>query len=75
LIEDWARGISWQTPYPEGAESVVAIAYHILPLCNSYRLEEEQKRTLKVIAKIPNCDGQRFQSLLDGHEEEESDDE
>lgn len=75
LIEHWARGISRETPYPEGAESVVAIAYHILPLCNSYRREEEQKRTLKVIAKIPNCDGQRFQSLLEGHVEEESDDE
>lgn len=75
LIEDWARGISWQTPYPKGAESAAAIAYHILPLFNSYHREEERKRTLKVIAKIPNCDGQRFQSLLEGQVEEESDEE
>lgn len=75
LIEDWARGVSWQTPYPEGAESAAAIAYHILPLFNSYRREEERKRTLKVIARIPNCDGQRFQALLGGQVEEESDEE
>jgi hypothetical protein len=75
LIEDWARGVSWQTPYPAGAESAVAIAYHILSLFNSFKRGEERKRTLKVIAKVPNCDRQRFQSLLEGQVEEESDDE
>jgi hypothetical protein len=75
LIEEWARGVSWQTPYPEGAESATAIAYHILPLFNSYRLDEERKRTLTVIAKIPKCDKQRFQSLLEGQLVEESDNE
>jgi hypothetical protein len=74
LIEDWARGVSWQTPYPEGAKSAVAVAYHILPFFNSYKREEELKRTLKVIAKVPNCDRQRFQSLLEGRVEDESDD-
>ena len=66
LIEDWARGVSWQCPYPEGAESVAAIAHWLLPHFDNYRSNDQRKRTLQVIAKIPNADRDRFAALLQG---------
>ncbi|HEY7326645.1 MAG TPA: hypothetical protein VH592_03325 [Gemmataceae bacterium] len=66
FIEDWARGVSWQSPYPEGAESAASIAYWLLPSLDDYRSEDQRKRTLRVIAKIPNADRERFTALLDG---------
>jgi hypothetical protein len=66
FIEDWARGVTWQNPYPEGAESVSAIAHWLLPYFNDYRSYEQRKRTLQVIAKIPNADCERFAALLRG---------
>ena len=66
FIEDWARGVSWQTPYPDGADSVAAIAHWLLPALDDYRSEEERETTLKVIAKIPNSDRERFAALLQG---------
>lgn len=63
FIEDWARGVTWQTPYPEGAESVATIAHWLLP---NYKWEDQWKRTLQVIAKIPNADRERFATLLQG---------
>ncbi len=71
LIEDWARGVSWQTPYPDGAESVAAIAYWLLPGFDHYRSEDQRKRTLQVIAKIPNADRERFRALLQGSTNDE----
>ena len=66
FIEDWARGVSWQTPYPDGAVSVAAIAHWLLPGFDDYRSDGQRKRTLQVIAKIPNADPERFASLLQG---------
>ncbi|WP_437936888.1 nSTAND1 domain-containing NTPase [Sorangium sp. So ce341] len=66
LIEDWARGVSWQCPYPEGAESVAAIAYWLLPAFEDYSAEDQRKRTVQVIAKIPNANRERFATLLHG---------
>jgi hypothetical protein len=66
FIEDWARGVTWQDPYPEGAESVAAIAHWLLPSFNDYRSDDQRKRTLQVIAKIPNADRERFAALLRG---------
>jgi hypothetical protein len=66
LIEDWARGITWQSPYPEGAECVAAIAHGLLPDFADYRSDDQRKRTLQVIAKIPNADRERFAALLQG---------
>jgi hypothetical protein len=64
LLEDWARGVSWYQPYPQGAKSVAAIAHWLLPHLDSYSSREEQKKTLGVIAKIPNGDRERFATLL-----------
>lgn len=66
LIEDWARGVSWQVPYPEGAESVAAIAHWLLTGFDDYWSDDRRKRTLQVIAKIPNADRERFAALLEG---------
>lgn len=71
LIEDWARGVSWQCPYPAGAGSAAAIAHWLLPEFDEYRSEDPRKRTLKVIAKIPNADRDRFAVLLEGSRDDE----
>lgn len=31
FIADWARGVTWQTPYPDSAASVAAVAHWLLP--------------------------------------------
>jgi len=66
FIEDWARSVSWQAPYPAGADSVAAIAHWLLPEFGHYRSDDQRKRTLRVIAKIPNADRERFAALLQG---------
>lgn len=71
FIEDWAQGVSWQVPYPEGAESVATIAHWPLPGFNDYRSDDERKRALRVVAKIPNSDRQRFAALLHGSRDDE----
>jgi hypothetical protein len=74
FIEDWARGATWQAPYPEGAESVAAVAHWLLPGFDDYRSDDQRKRTLQVIAKIPNADRERFAALLRGsHDDEKRD--
>lgn len=64
LIVDWASGVWWGCPYPDGADSVAAIAHCLLPTYDSYRSEDERKRTLQVIAKIPKADPVHFAALL-----------
>lgn len=66
LIEDWARGVAWWDPYPDGADSVAAIAHFLLPWFDDYQSEEPLKRTLQVIAKIPKADPGRFRDILIG---------
>jgi hypothetical protein len=66
FVEDWARGVSWQTPYPDGADAAAAIAHWLLPGFDDYRSEDQRKRTLRVIAKIPNADREGFSALLRG---------
>lgn len=66
FIEDWARGVSWQSPYPSGSEAAAAIAYWLLPQFDDYRAEGQEKRTLQLIAKIPKTNPQQFVDLLRG---------
>ncbi len=73
LIEDWGRSVSWRQPYPDGAESVAAVAHWLLPNFDSYGSKEQRKRTLRVIAKIPNADRERFTDLLQRKQEDEVD--
>ena len=71
LLEDWARGVNWQSPYPEGSESAASIAHWFLPHFDDYRSDDQRKRTLKVIAKIPNADRDRFITLVRGSRDDE----
>ena len=71
LIEDWARGVSLQNPYPDGAEAVAVIAHWLLPSFDGYRSGDQQKRILQVIAKIPDADRDRFAALLEGNQDAE----
>ena len=64
FIEDWARGVSVQTPYPAGAEAAAAIAHALLPHLDNVRRDSPRKRALRVIAQIPNADPDRFVGLL-----------
>ena len=67
LIEDWARGVSIQEPYPKGSEAVAEIAHRLLPEFEGYGSEGNRKRILQIIAKIPNADLRRFEELMLGH--------
>ncbi|PKO88875.1 MAG: AAA family ATPase [Betaproteobacteria bacterium HGW-Betaproteobacteria-12] len=66
LIEDAVRGVSWWAPEIDGAEHVAGIAHWLLPCFDHYRGGDAQKRTLKVIAKIPKADPARFEAVLRG---------
>jgi hypothetical protein len=70
FIEDWSRGVSLQSPYPDGATAAATIAYHLLPHFGGYRSEEGRKQTLQVIAKIPLASRDRFAALLTGGSED-----
>ncbi|WP_110519169.1 AAA family ATPase [Herpetosiphon llansteffanensis] len=64
FIEDWARSVTQQTPYPEGANAVAKIAYGLLDRFNDYGTRDQRQRLLKIIVKIPLADKDRFSSLL-----------
>ncbi len=64
LVEDAAKGVSWQTPYPPGSESIVAIAHWLIPHFSDCRTKEQLKRTLSVIAQLPKFDEAGFRSML-----------
>lgn len=64
LIENAAKGVSWQTPYPPGSESIVSIAYWLIPHFSDYGYDEQLTRTLQVIAKLPKCEESRFRLML-----------
>jgi hypothetical protein len=66
LIEDWSRSVSRWAAYPDGAAAVAAIAHWLLPKFDNYGSKDQRKRTMQVIAKIPNADRERFEVLLRG---------
>jgi hypothetical protein len=65
LIEDWASGVSWWIPYPEGSENAGQIAFALLPHLNYYVRKDMRKRVLQVILKIPKADSGGFLELVD----------
>lgn len=66
LIEDAVRGVSWWAPRLEGEEAVAGIGHWLLPRFGSYDSDEARKRVLRVIAKIPQGDVVRFETVLRG---------
>jgi hypothetical protein len=66
LIEDWAKGVSVNNPYPPGMSAAAAIAFWLVPNLDNYRSEDSLKRTVAVIAKIPAGNPVRFEACLCG---------
>ena len=66
LIEDATRGVSQWAPDIDGAEYVAGIAHWLLPRFDHYRGDDARKRILKVIAKLPKADPERFEAVLRG---------
>jgi hypothetical protein len=64
LVEDWAKGVSADEPYPSGFEDTAAIAYSLLESFDDYSHEKELKRTIRIAAKIPTSNPTRYQEFL-----------
>lgn len=64
FIEDWARGVSWRTPYPPGSQDAAALAYWLLEhFSDAYDSREAAGRVLAILVKIPGADPESFLSL------------
>ena len=73
FVEDWVRGISvYSEPYPDGADSVAAIAHWLVSKFDDHRSEDKLKTAVQVIAKIPNADPKKFGALLRGTDKRET---
>lgn len=70
LVEDWAKGVWWQEPYPSGHEAAAAIGFWLVPRFDHYSTREQLKRVLHVLAKVPKSDPDRFTNLLRGRDDE-----
>jgi hypothetical protein len=64
LVEDWARGVSLDEPYPPGADDAAVIAHALLESFDDYSHKDELKRTIQIIAKVPNANADRYEELL-----------
>ena len=64
FVEDWAKTVSLQSPYPDGAPAAAALMSSSLARFDNYSHAEERKRTLQVIAKMPNSNQDEFTALL-----------
>ncbi len=66
LIEDASRGVAWWSPTLDSGEAVASIGYWLLPAFDDYSSDDLLRRTLQVLAKIPNGNADRFEALLRG---------
>ncbi len=64
FIEEASMAWHVAAAYPDGAESMVAIAWSLLPFFNGVHGRAQQKRLLQIIAKFPRCQPERFLALL-----------
>ena len=64
LTEDWARGVTWDSPLPEGSTAVGKIAFRLLDHLDGYSREDDRKRVLKIIAQVPRADEAQFTDLI-----------
>ena len=65
LIEDWSQGTSLLVPVPGGTASAGRIAFSLLDHYEGWRGDDQRKRVLQVIAKVPRCDNGRFTVLVE----------
>ncbi len=64
FVEDWSRGVSWQTPYPDGANDAASIVLAMLPKVDDYRSKDQRERLLKILVKLPLSVREPFVSLM-----------
>jgi hypothetical protein len=69
FVEDWAKGVSYQTSPPEGHAAAAAITLWLIPYCSDYDSEKLLKRALSVLAKIPASDPAGFERVLHGRDD------
>lgn len=65
LIADWAGGVSWWNPIPDGASDGAGIAHKLLPHLEHYSARELLDQVLKVIVKVPTGDSASFLRLAE----------
>ena len=63
LVEDWAKQVNSQNPRPPGVAEAGALLDRLLLEFEGYGFENERKRTLKIVAKIPRAVPQ-FENLM-----------
>ncbi|MDP9192257.1 MAG: ATP-binding protein [Acidobacteriota bacterium] len=73
FVEDWAKGVNWQSPYPPGHEAAAAITLWLVARCGGYQSEDLLKRALKVLVKTPGSDPSAFASVFRGQAGDERD--
>lgn len=72
LVEDFAKSVSWEIPYPPGHQAAAGIAYKLLAETDEhYSTKESRKRLLTVIAKLPNSYPDKFILLVQNKEDSE----
>lgn len=65
FLEDWAKGISWQDPYPAGATSAGLLLERLLPhVKEGWRGESEKQRVLSLIVHAPKVVEPLFKDLI-----------
>ena len=64
LLEDWAGGTSTNS-LTSAAVSFGRIAYHLLSQLAGYRDDGVREQVLKVIARVPHANGERFIDLIE----------
>ena len=55
LVEDWVKQVDWSNPTPEGLQEAGMIVEGILPLFDEYGFNDERKRLLDIVVKIPRA--------------------
>jgi hypothetical protein len=53
FLEDWAKGISYITPYPNGAEAAGELLIKLLPVSKGGYRSGEKKRVMALVIRIP----------------------
>lgn len=64
FLEDWARQVEWNAPDPSGFAGAGQLAFHLLSGLRGYGVEEQRKRLIEVILKIPRASPVEFTKLL-----------
>jgi ABC-type dipeptide/oligopeptide/nickel transport system ATPase component len=66
FLEDWASGVNWATPYPEGSEAAGLLLQRLLPKAKGgWRDTTEKHRVIALITKIPKAAEETFKSLVE----------